>query len=185
MRNVSPLKDQWSRFSTECHTSHCIHYFYIILRLLKNLWSQKWSLSSQCRSVYLIFFFFSMFLLQLWLLSCRMMPAIFSKLFFVSCLALPYEVAALFKWNLCRLPFLWQAVNLHLLLCTGFYKMFLYTYALFLLRDKWMIGRMTVRAAMSSGYASVCWWSWILISPWTLAVVLCCSCLGIARYKWL
>ena len=112
-----------------------------------------------------------------------MMPEIFSKLFFVACLTLPYEVVALFKWNLSRLPFLWQAVNLHLLLCTGFYKMFLYTYPLFLLRDKWMIGRMTVRAAMSSGYASVCWWSWILISPWTLAVVLCCSCQGIARYK--
>ena len=48
----------------------------------------------------------------------RIMPDIVSRLLLA--LLQPSEVAVLFNWNLRRLPFFRQVVNLDLLLCTEF-----------------------------------------------------------------
>ena len=79
--------------------------------------------------------------------SVQILVAIDSELrltSFPSFCAQPSEVTALFDWNLSRRPFLRQVVNTDLLLCTGSIRnMRFCSCVIFLLRDEWMIERLS------------------------------------------
>ena len=88
--------------------------------------------------------------------QCKIMPQIFYK----PCTP-PSEVAVLFYWNLSRCPFFEQIADLDLLLCRQIAvfaqdstrNMLICSYALLLLRDQWMIERLS--KAMSA--AALLW----------------------------
>ena len=59
-------------------------------------------------------------LLPIWLQTLVAIDSELCQTLFQSFCVLPSEVTVLFKWNLSRLPFLGQVVNLDLLRCTRF-----------------------------------------------------------------
>ena len=59
-------------------------------------------------------------LLPIWLQTLVAIDSELCQTLFQSFCVLPSEVTVLFKWNLSRLPFLGQVVNLDLLLCTRY-----------------------------------------------------------------